>query len=218
MSYTRVQEHQDGLATADKTATPARVGPNAVIQLAIVLQLRLGEARARNVFARAGFAPMLDDLPDEMVDERIPAALFAALFDELDAETAASIAEDAGHATADYIMANRIPGFARTLLKLLPGPLAAPLLTKAIAQHSWTFAGSGAFSAAPGSPIVVEIADNPLAMPGCAWHRAVFERLYRSLVSSRTAVTHTSCCHDGAPACRFTIDISGGGPSRAPAS
>ncbi len=150
---------------------------------------------------------MFDDLPTEMVDERIAAALYRALFAALPEEVARAIASQAGLRTADYILAHRIPQIAKTVLRLLPERLAAPRLAGAIEKHAWTFAGSGAFSVATGPPLEFHIADNPLAMPGCVWHRAVFERLFRRLVSQRTRVRQTRCCHDGAASCQFQILI-----------
>lgn len=193
-------------------AASARVGPNAVIQLGQALRARLGEEAAREVFDGAGLREMLERPPAGMVEQDTAARLFESLFARLPAAGAAEIAREAGTRTADYVMAHRIPRAARAVLKVLPAALAAPLLIGAIGRHAWTFAGSGTFTASPGPPPgmtrVIEIAGNPLAMPGCAWHLAVFERLFRVLVAPRAAVAHTRCCHAGAPACRFEIDIA----------
>jgi len=186
-------------------AAPGRVGPNAVIRLGEALRDRHGEARASAVFDRAGLGSILVEPPAEMVDERAAAGLFDALFAALPGDEAVAIAADAGKRTADYVLAHRIPRPAQAVLRILPPPLAARMLLRAIASSAWTFAGSGVFRARAGSPNVVEIAANPLAMPGCAWHVAVFERLFRALVSPRSTVRHTRCCDAGAPACRFEI-------------
>ncbi|MDP3378305.1 MAG: bacteriochlorophyll 4-vinyl reductase, partial [Brevundimonas sp.] len=116
----------------------------------------------------------------------------------------------AGLGTADYILANRIPRAARALIRALPAPLGARLLTAAIAKHSWTFAGSGRFSVVHTRPLTVEIAANPLACgardaPSCHWHAAVFERLYGTLVWPSVQVRETACCACGDAACRFEI-------------
>lgn len=144
-----------------------------------------------------------------MVREAVVADLFEALFLRLPETDAKDVAAEAGRRTADYILANRIPGAAQSILKALPAPLAAPLLLAAIAKHAWTFAGSGRFTARYGAPLIVEIAANPLSMPGCVWHRAVFERLFRSLAAPRADVRHTRCCRTGEPLCRFEIAIHG---------
>ena len=73
------------------------------------------------------------------------------------------------------------------LIRALPAPLGARLLSAAIAKHAWTFAGSGAFTIVAHRPLTFEIAANPLApgaaaSPCCHWHAAVFERLFSTLV------------------------------------
>jgi divinyl protochlorophyllide a 8-vinyl-reductase len=100
---------------------------------------------------------------------------------------AASILAEAGQGTADYILAHRIPGPAKWLIRALPATLGARLLTAAIARHAWTFAGSGRFRVVANAPLALEIADNPLGFGG-DWHAAVFERLYQSLVWPRARV------------------------------
>ncbi len=90
-------------------------------------------------------------------------------------DLAADLASEAGRGTADYILAHRIPKPVRIVLKLMPAPLAARVLSQAIAKHAWTFAGSGAFRVV--SPWCFDIADNPIvrgehsAVPLCHWQR-----------------------------------------------
>jgi len=193
----------------------SRVGPNAVIQLAGALRDRLGQHATEDLFRHAGLQHFLIDPPGGMVAERLAARLFECLFADLPAATAAAVAAEAGTRTADYILANRIPTLAQSVLRALPPALAGPLLLAAIAKNAWTFAGSGRVRIdsargksgnSRGGPCwVIEIADNPLAMPGCAWHGAVFRRLFEVLVSPAVAVRHPACCHAGAVACRFEI-------------
>ncbi len=182
----------------------ARIGPNAVTQVAAALRASHGEATAQRVFHTAGLDGLLADPPDTMTDERQVAALHRALADELGPD-AAAVSREAGLRTGDYILAHRIPAPVRGLLKALPAPLAGWLLLAAIRRHAWTFAGSGRFAAHAGRESVVEIADNPIAVSGCPWHAAVFERLFQALVSPRAKVRQTASCADGAPACRFII-------------
>ncbi len=189
----------------ERTERAGRVGPNAVIQLGHALRVRHGEARAREVCSAAGSPGQRSDPPEAMVDERVVASLFDALCARLPPVEAAAAAGDAGSRTADYLLAHRIPRPVRLVLARLPAWASARLLLRAIAANAWTFAGSGAFTARPGSPHVVEIAHNPIAMPGCAWHVAVFEGLFRALVAPCAEVRHVRCCRDGAPACRFEI-------------
>jgi bacteriochlorophyll 4-vinyl reductase len=101
---------------------------------------------------------------------------------------AEGLLEEAGLATGDYILAHQIPKLAQGILRLMPGGLAAPLFTKPIARHSWTFAGTGVFRVDSSRPLVVSVARNPLvagwntATPQCIWHVGVFRRLYGRLV------------------------------------
>lgn len=186
----------------------AMVGPNALIQMGRALDDLRGGAAALAVFARAGLAERYAAPPDRMIDEAEAAALFAALMAERPADWPA-LAAEAGARTADYIIANRIPAPVRLLLKALPRRAAARLLTRAIARHAWTFAGSGAFTATFGEPITLTIAANPLATPGCPWHAAVFARLYGALAAPGARVAHPDCCALGAPVCRFHIHLKG---------
>ncbi len=197
---------------APAAAAPvARIGPNAVIQLVPAAQAQLGRAGAAALFAAAGVPSWLDHPPEEMTDERPVAALHQALR-RLHPAEAPGIAAAAGRLTGLYILANRIPGPAKAILKVLPAPLAARALSGAIARHAWTFAGSGAFRVVPGRPVVATIADNPVVRgeradePICAWHAAVFTTLFAALVHPRAVARETACCAAGASACRFEID------------
>lgn len=185
---------------------PRCVGPNTVIQLGLALREQCDEAAARAVFRHAGLEHMLEQPPDSMVDQHAVAGLFDALFAHQPTATAKSIATLAGTWTADYLLANRIPGAVQLLLKILPTRISTALLLNAIAKNAWTFAGSGHLRIERKSPIVIEIAFNPIAMPECPWHVAVFSQLFRTLVSAKAEVLHTKCCAKGASVCRFEID------------
>ena len=122
---------------------------------------------------------------------------------------AEGLLEEAGLATGEYILAHRIPKLAQGVLRVLPGGLAGPVLTKAIARHSWTFAGTGEFRVEGARPLLLSIARNPLvaglraATPQCVWHVAVFRRLYGRLVWPGVQVREVACCACGDPACRL---------------
>ena len=184
------------------------IGPNAVIQLANALKVGAGAEIARQVFADAGHLELLEHMPAEMIDERVPAALFAALWRILPYETAQQIAEDAGRRTARYILQNRIPSLAQFVLCRLPASVARRLLLGAISKNAWTFAGSGICRARPGNPALIEIIGNPMAMPDCVWHQAVFGELFGSLVAGRVRIRHLQCCRTGGAVCRFELSFS----------
>ncbi len=185
-----------------------RIGPNALLQLAPVCDAVLGRAARERLFAGAG----VPHLPSGagMIDEGEAARVHQALRREFPVEAPAILAA-AGRGTGAYILAHRIPKPAQAVLRLLPAGLAAPVLAKAIGAHAWTFAGSGEFRQAGRRPLVFEIADNPVVRgeaaegPVCVWHAAVFETLFRALVSRRARAVETACCAAGAPACRFEI-------------
>ncbi|NER80241.1 MAG: bacteriochlorophyll 4-vinyl reductase [Leptolyngbya sp. SIO1D8] len=186
----------------------ARIGPNAILQLVPVLDGAIGTDVRAELLEAAGIA----ELPDgtHMIDEAPVARLHQTLRHRMP-ELAPSLSAAAGSNTGDYILANRIPRPAQRLLEMLPAWLGARLLASAIARHAWTFAGSGTFRVVSQRPLVFEIADNPVvrgersASPVCAWHAAVFERLYRELIDDRYRVQEVACGAAGAEACRFEL-------------
>ena len=192
-------------------AGAAKIGPNAILQLLPVLEAEGGRGLRDRMLAAAGLKAPPSDAG--MMDEGPAAAMHQALRRELPGR-AAELARAAGLATGDYILAHRIPKPAQALLRRLPVPVAAWLLTRAIAQHSWTFAGSGRFEVLSTRPLSVRILDNPVVRgevaeaPICHWHCAVFERLYTELVHPDYRVRETECCASGAPACVFEITRS----------
>lgn len=186
----------------------ARIGPNAVIQMGEALRAYAGREFQRDVFVRAGLQRYLDELPAAMIPQDEAIAIFRTLYQDagVSLHDANAIARDAGLRTGDYILANRIPRIAQTVLKRLPKALAARALLGAIGKHSWTFAGSGRFSAKYGRPLVIEIAANPLAFDHCAWHCAVFERLFGALVSRHAHAVCVRPTPNGSD-CRFEISV-----------
>ena len=194
-----------------------RIGPNAITRVAEVLPSRLGSSATWTLFERAGLARYLQQPPERMVDEDEVRTLHATLREQLGGALAREVSRAAGTATADYLLAHRIPRPLQRLLKRMPARAAAWVLLSAITRHAWTFAGSGRFAARaldraqPGSPVVVEIRGNPLCRglvaeaPACDYYAATFERLFRVLVHPRAAVVETDCEACGGDACRFEI-------------
>jgi divinyl protochlorophyllide a 8-vinyl-reductase len=186
-------------------AGPGKVGPNAIIQLAAVLREAHGAAAEAATLRAAGLACYLDRPPSRMTDEREAAALHRTVMDRYAADWE-DLSWRAGERTADYLLAHRIPRAVQWLLRRLPAGWAARILVRAIARHAWTFAGSGTFAAAVRRRgITLEIAGNPVAMPGCPWHCGVFTALFRTLVSPRSLVRHEHCGAWGDSTCRFVI-------------
>ena len=188
-----------------------RIGPNAITRVAEVLPALLGQAGTRALFESAGLGHYLRAPPQGMVDETEVARLHGALRRQLGTALAAEVARQAGERTADYLLAHRIPKPVQALLKRLPARLAARVLLAAISRNAWTFVGSGAFSARPGRPCVLEIRDNPLCRglaseaPTCDFYAASFERLFRVLVHPQARAVETACEGRGDALCRFEL-------------
>jgi divinyl protochlorophyllide a 8-vinyl-reductase len=190
-----------GLTAADVRVN--KVGPNAILQSREALEALGGPALAQELFAKAGLSHLLDEPPADMIAQDVAARLHRCIADTLPPQEALSVARDAGARTGRYILAHRIPKPAQAVLRLMPAPLSGRMLLKAIRAHAWTFAGSGAVMTPKGRGLALEIADNPLALPGCPWHVAVFEVLFRTLVHPRMQVIHDCCCAQGGACCRF---------------
>jgi divinyl protochlorophyllide a 8-vinyl-reductase len=189
------------------------IGPNAITRVAQVLPAWRGTAFTEALFERAGLRALWQRPPQDMVPERQVRALHHALRAALPVAEAAAVSRAAGRATADYLLAHRIPRPVQRLLRMLPAPWAARVLLGAIGRHAWTFAGSGRFSAAVPSRglAVLEIRDNPLCRglqadaPACDYYAATFERLFQVLVHRGASVHETACEACGDETCRFEL-------------
>ncbi len=184
------------------------MGPNAVLQLLPIMNDMLGRRETQRLMMTAG---MVNPPGNEGLMPEAPAAALHQLLRREYPEQAPALLWSAGGCTADYVMAHRIPGPAKLLLKALPGALAGPMLIKSIADHAWTFAGSGSFTVVRTHPITVSLHNNPLicgeraTTPLCIWHQAVFERLFAALVDREARCVETACQAMGDPACRFEV-------------
>ena len=185
-----------------------RIGPNAILQLIPVLDAAFGPGAADRALAAAGVprpGPDSGMLPETQV------RTLHRWVRETHPQEAPRLLREAGLATGDYILANRIPALAQKVIRALPAFLGARVLASAIAKHSWTFAGSGHFRIVSKRPLSFEIARNPVVagessdIPMCHWHAAVFERLFSRLVWPDVVVRETDCCAMGASACRFEL-------------
>jgi divinyl protochlorophyllide a 8-vinyl-reductase len=206
----RTERHMHGMS--DDPRGTGVIGPNSVLQLIEALRLAGLGVFSNKVFESAGVADWLTDPPQAMIDERPVGRLHQAVRAMASPEQGKALMAEAGRLTADYILANRIPKAAQVVLKLLPPRPAAALLVKAISAHSWTFAGTGKFSAEAGLPTVFTLIGNPLcagekaSAPVCDWHAAVFQRLFQVLVSPKARVVETECEASGGTSCRFEVD------------
>lgn len=199
-------------AGADDAADRAgRIGPNAIIRVGEALTARFGSHAAWQLFEHAGLAHHWRQPPEQMVDETEVRRLHGALRERLGADRAREVSAAAGLATADYLLAHRIPRPVQRLLRVLPAALAARVLLAAITRNAWTFVGSGQFSARAGRPVYLSIRHNPLCQglhsdtPACDFYAATFERLFQVLVHRAASVCEVACEACGDEACRFEI-------------
>lgn len=190
-----------------------RIGPNAIIQTVTALRERQGVAEADRLLREWGLSRLVTDLPTDMVEEGEVTTLCARVIGGLGREEGLAVLERSGELTAQYLLANRIPGIARLLLPWLPDRVALRALFRAIEGHSWTFAGTGAFStdlATPSftiqhCPVCRELRGAPVAM--CGYYRATFERLIRRLVHPRAVIEEVKCEATGGDSCLFRVRL-----------
>lgn len=185
----------------------ALIGPNAILQTIPVLDQLLGQDGCGRLLERAGIIKIPDG--QSMIPEHLAANLHRQLRQDAP-QLSRQAAERAGLATANYILANRIPKPAQTVLRLLPAGLSAKVLSRAIHRHAWTFVGSGRFDVV--DPWCFEIHNNPLIRgekhPACLchWHTAVFARLFQVLVAGNCTCHETVCAAQGhQDVCRFEL-------------
>lgn len=188
-----------------------RIGPNAIIQTVTALRERKGVAEADRLLGEWGLGRLVIALPTDMVEEGEVTTLCARVIGGLGREEGLAVTERAGELTAAYLLAHRIPAFARLLLPWLPHRLALKALFRAIEGHSWTFAGTGTFStdlATPSfairhCPVCRELRGDGHAM--CGYYRATFEWLIRRLVHPRAVVEEVKCEAVGGDSCLFRV-------------
>lgn len=195
-------------------STTARIGPNAILQCMAALRASHGEAACVALMRDAGLLHHVAHPPQAMVDEADVQALHRTLRQTLGLAQARALGAQAGRATADYLLAHRIPGPMRRILPHLPAGLAMRVLMAAVRRHAWTFCGSGRFGVMPpagGAPWRVSLEGSATSHeaearePLCDYFAATFERLCQVLVAPTASVDETACMAMGAPACVFEI-------------
>ena len=176
----------------------ALIGPNAIIHVAEAIRREFGPDQLMRVMRAARLGHLVNPPPAHMVSELDVASLHRAVAANVEPSQGVEIMAEAGHRTARYLLANRIPAPARLVLKALPAPLAARLLLKAIDKHAWTFAGSSTFRFDARHPVRISLAGSPMfATPqprrlAASYFEATFETLFRELVSKRARAATSS--------------------------
>jgi divinyl protochlorophyllide a 8-vinyl-reductase len=204
------------LAPSEHAGTVARIGPNAIIQVAAAMGDRLGRARTEP-WLRECTGYSFDHLPTEMVAEHEAQALVHSLLTHVGPRLTADLLRDAGHRTGDYLLANRIPRVAHWAIRAAPRTVGLRLLLKAMQQHAWTFAGSGQFvvqyprDGQRGIPDLI-FESCPMCrdlhehQPMCDFYGGTFERLIRALVARFASVQEVECMAKGDARCRFILE------------
>jgi divinyl protochlorophyllide a 8-vinyl-reductase len=182
-------------STVDITSGPGKIGPNAILQVQDVLTNTVGNAQMHSIMHQAGLGHYLGVAPSSMVDEQDVVRLHQAVRTALPPTQALGILSKAGTQTGQYILAHRIPKPVQALLTWMPARLASRVLLRAIAQHAWTFAGSGAFTYSIGPSTHLKLT----ACPGCSYvyapdeacvyYTATLEKLFAALVHPNSKIT-----------------------------
>ena len=210
LSATSADAHPDALAQAAGHA--GRIGPNAILQVFIALEVSGGKATVERIARHAGLTHHLASPPTAMVDERDVVALHRAVGAQLHPSEADTVMRTAGDMTARYILANRIPVPVRFALKHLPAVIACRLLLRAIARHAWTFAGSGAFAFTTGRPAILSLTDCPACMQvydadePCTYYSATLEGLFAALVHPNARIANLPAVNSDGRVRSFRLD------------
>lgn len=198
------------------TPTPAKIGPNSLIQTFAAITEFEGEEMAGGLRALLQPPEALDD----MVDQAHFIRLVRGLRRILPPASVDRILERAGERTAEYVLRNRIPAPARFILPRLPRALALPLVLSAFRRNAWTFAGSARYRADAGTsgeghhPHIeldgcITCVGSRRGRPGGAFYRGAFQGLLSALVAPGTRVTEDECVATGGRTCRYTIHLPG---------
>jgi len=181
-----------------------------VIQTASVLRDRYGRTQAEAILVEAT-GRTLDQMPTHMVDESEVRALVRTCLAQLGHRPTRAVLREAGQHTAEYLLAHRIPRVVQWLLRVLPASIGMRILSHAMAQHAWTFAGSGHFSVQYGRVPAFMIGDCPLCrgltldVPVCDFYAGTFEVLLSRLVRRDTSVAQVESTASGGCACRYEV-------------
>jgi divinyl protochlorophyllide a 8-vinyl-reductase len=210
--FTHARPADRAIGHVARAAHPAhRIGPNAVSRIGEALRARVGEEALVRVFVAAGLDAYVPAMPVAMVDEAEVTRLHHALRAACGPDGATAIARDAGRLTGDYLLAHRIPGPVKALLRLLPAALAARVLVSAIERNRWTFCGSAQLTTSVGATVRFILTNCAICRDAqadhmlCDYYAATFERLFQALVARRAVVTETECEANGGSACIFEV-------------
>ena len=187
------------------------LGAQSIIRIIEEVERQIDVDAANQLLSEARF----DRIPawDEPVPEGRVAALHQAIR-RRHPEAAERICRNAGRATTDYLLSNRIPVRAQELLIKAPPAVAMWLVTRSAMVNARHFGGSGEFIIQTST--VFDLRFNPVllgetaASPVCHYHAAAFERMYQRLVDPEMICRETACEAMGDDACRFEVSRPAG--------
>jgi divinyl protochlorophyllide a 8-vinyl-reductase len=194
--------------TESYAAHDAVIGPNALIQTVNALRDIDELPRIDAFLTTLGEDALLTDPPQSMIDEARFARMITALVQTYGIETARDVLQRSGEYTADYVLANRIPGLFQTLLKWLPARPALRLLLMAIRQHAWTFTGSGEFAYTMGDTPELTVRSHLQPLEASrAYYGGAFKRLFRVLVHPDTTIKYTFKTRNDFIFCSYVVQF-----------
>jgi divinyl protochlorophyllide a 8-vinyl-reductase len=172
--------------------TEALIGPNAIIQVADAIRREFGPDQLLRIMHAARLGHFVAEPPQHMVSEGDVVRLHRAVAASLPVEAGRALMWQAGENTARYLLANRIPRLAQTVLQVLAGRSCSPAADECHQQarldlrrqqhvqlqHGRTGADLARWFAAVCSSSVPD--------SGRGLFQATFETLFRELVSPRT--------------------------------
>jgi divinyl protochlorophyllide a 8-vinyl-reductase len=189
-------------------STPARIGPNSIIQTVGALETAYGKPEAEKILGKIGQGHWIGNLPTEMTEESKFHALVTSLEKEIGEKATAGILKESGERTAKYLLRVRIPAPFQKIVKLLPAGLAFRLLLFAISKNAWTFAGSGEFSygSKPYPNIIVKVTFPSLPVVG-NFYLGTFSALLTELVNPDTTIRPDIRKEGNAIICKYACAI-----------
>lgn len=189
-------------------STPARIGPNSIIQTVGALETAYGKPEAEKLLRKIGQGHWIGNLPTEMTEESKFHALVKALEKEIGEKATAGILKDSGERTAKYLLKVRIPAPFQKIVQLLPPGLAFRVFLFAISKNAWTFAGSGEFSygSKPSPNIAVKVTFPSHPVVG-NFYLGTFSALLTELVNPKTTIKADIRREGGAIVCRYACSI-----------
>jgi divinyl protochlorophyllide a 8-vinyl-reductase len=195
-------------ATESTSAQTARIGPNALIQTVHALRDIDELPRIEAFLTDLDERTVLTDPPQTMVNEQRFARLIDALVQAYGLKIACDVLQRSGEYTADYVLANRIPGVFQMMLKPLPKRLSLRLLLLAIRQHAWTFTGSGEFDYTMSHPPQLTVHSHLYPLEASrAYYGGAFKRLFRVLVHPQTTIETSFLEENNSIFCRYVVQF-----------